>query len=142
MNDASLLLGRPWQYDIFVVHNCCENTYTFIHDGFTKVLWPLQSSTLVSEHSEPKTTALVSTITHSLQQSHILSSHEAHKSMVEISNKVQDLLSSFDNLFPGELPNTLSPLRDLQHQIDFIPGTSLPNQAHYSLSPKEHEILQ
>ncbi|XP_026419879.1 uncharacterized protein LOC113315844 [Papaver somniferum] len=41
MTAASLLLGRPWKYDISVVHNCYDNTYTFVHEGFTKVLWPL-----------------------------------------------------------------------------------------------------
>ncbi|XP_026410875.1 uncharacterized protein LOC113306113 [Papaver somniferum] len=142
MNAASLLLGRPWQYDIRVVHNCYKNTYTFIHKGFTKFLWPLQSSTSIKEPADKNTTALVATIVHSLKQTHSLSSHEVAKPMVEISKKVQPLLSYFADLFPAELPNTLPHLRDLQHQIDFIPGTSIPNQTHYSLSPKEHDILQ
>ncbi|XP_026437818.1 uncharacterized protein LOC113336036 [Papaver somniferum] len=142
MTAASLLLERPWQYDIRAVHNCYENTYTFVHEGFTKVLWPLQSSNSVKEPSDKKTDALVATIVHSLQPNHSLSSHEADKPMVEIPDKVQPLLSSFNDLFPTELPNVFPPLRDLQHQIDFIPGTSILNQPHYRLSPKEHEILQ
>ncbi|XP_026458570.1 uncharacterized protein LOC113359097 [Papaver somniferum] len=142
MTEASLLLGRPWQYDIRDVHNCYENTYTFFHEGFTKVLWPLQSSTSVKEPTDNKTAGLVATIVHSLQPTHSLSSHEADKPMVEIPDKVQPLLSSFSDLFPTELPNVLPPMRDLQHHIDFILGTFIPNQPHYRLSPKEHEILQ
>ncbi|XP_026460050.1 uncharacterized protein LOC113360806 [Papaver somniferum] len=88
MNAASLLLGRPWKYDIHVVHNFYENTYTFIHDGFTKLLWPLQFSTSTREHSEPETTALVASITRYLQPTHTLSSHESTKPMVEIPSKV------------------------------------------------------
>ncbi|XP_026415923.1 uncharacterized protein LOC113311300 [Papaver somniferum] len=142
MTAENLLLGRPWHYDIRVVHNCYENTYTFVHEGFTKVLWPLQSSNSVKEPSDKKTNPLVATVVHSLQPNHSLSSHEADKPMVDIPYKVQPLLSSFNDLFPNELPNVLPLLRDLQHQIDFIPGTYIPNQPHYRLSPKEYEILQ
>ncbi|XP_026377311.1 uncharacterized protein LOC113271631 [Papaver somniferum] len=142
MTATSLLLGIPWQYDIRDVHNCHENTYTFVHEGFTIVLWPLQTSISVKEPTDKKITALVATIVHSLYHTHSLSSHEVAKPMVEIPDKVKPLLSSFSDLFPAELPNILPPLRDLQHQIYFIPGTSIPNQPHYRLSPKEHEILQ
>ncbi|XP_026384542.1 uncharacterized protein LOC113280104 [Papaver somniferum] len=105
---------------------------------FTKILWPLQSSNSVKEPSDKKTNALVATIVHSLQPNHYLSSREADKPMVEIPDKVQPLLSYFSDLFPTELPNVLPPLRNLQHHIDFIPGTSIPNQPHYSNNEEEH----
>ncbi|KAH7565561.1 hypothetical protein JRO89_XS09G0227400 [Xanthoceras sorbifolium] len=73
---------------------------------------------------------------------HTLRSHEDGKPMIEIPYKVQPLLSQFQSLFPDELLATLPPMREIQHNIDLIPGASLPNLPHYRLSPSEHEILQ
>ncbi|XP_022871711.1 uncharacterized protein LOC111390827 [Olea europaea var. sylvestris] len=63
-------------------------------------------------------------------------------SMSRISNKVQQLRMEFSDFIPEGLPLGLPPMRDIQHQINLIPGSSLPNQPAYHLSPKEDEELQ
>ncbi|KAH9744149.1 hypothetical protein KPL70_003565 [Citrus sinensis] len=39
----------------------------------------------------------------------------------------------FDNVFPNEVPNSLSPIRGIDHQIDFVPGATIPNRPAYRI---------
>ena len=41
MNNCHLLLGRPWQYDCRVVHDCVKNVFTIEKDGKKHSLIPL-----------------------------------------------------------------------------------------------------
>ena len=52
------------------------------------------------------------------------------------------LVAKFADMFSSELPDELPLLYDIQHQIDLVPGSSLPNQPHYCMSPKEHKELR
>ena len=44
---------------------------------------------------------------------------------------VVSLLQEFADLFPEEIPSGLPPLRGIEHQIDFVPGASIPNRPAY-----------
>jgi hypothetical protein len=56
--------------------------------------------------------------------------------------ELREVLVEFADLMPEELPIVLPLMRDIQHRIDFVLGSSLPNQPTYCLSPKESEKLQ
>jgi hypothetical protein len=59
-----------------------------------------------------------------------------------VPEAITGLLKKFADVFPKDLPEELPPLRDIQHQIDLMPGSSLPNRPHYRMCPKEHEELR
>jgi hypothetical protein len=48
----------------------------------------------------------------------------------------------FKDVFPAEIPPGLPPLRGIEHQIDLIPGASLPNRATYRTNSEEMKEIQ
>ncbi|KAK1648749.1 hypothetical protein QYE76_066554 [Lolium multiflorum] len=51
-------------------------------------------------------------------------------------------MTEFGDVFPEEVPAGLPPLRGIEHQIELIPGASLPNRAPYRTNPEETKEIQ
>ena len=59
----------------------------------------------------------------------------------EIPLEVSDLLSEFGDFISDNVPKGLPPVRKISHQIDLIPGASLPNKAAHRMTPTKTEKL-
>jgi len=55
---------------------------------------------------------------------------------------VEELLKEFRDVFPKDTPYGLPPLKGIEHQIDLIPGASLPNKPTYRSNLEETKEIQ
>ena len=67
---------------------------------------------------------------------------EETKSEKEIPQEVRMILEEFVDVVLEKIPHDLPPMRNIQHQIDLILGSVLPNKPAYRMSPNEHEELK
>ena len=59
-----------------------------------------------------------------------------------LPSNIVSLLQEFEDVLPEEVPHGLPPIRGIEHQIDFIPGASIPNRPAYRSNPEETKELQ
>jgi hypothetical protein len=53
-----------------------------------------------------------------------------------------NLLQECKDVFPAKIPPGLPPLRGIEHQINLIPGATLPNRATYRTNPEETKKIE
>ena len=56
--------------------------------------------------------------------------------------EIQEMLEDYCDIIVDDLPDELPPVRKINHQIDFILGSNLPNKAAYRMTPKENEEIR
>ncbi|XP_039054284.1 uncharacterized protein LOC120196581 [Hibiscus syriacus] len=82
----------------------------------------------------------------SSQQSLLILMYKEHCLLVEIPPdlplSIASLLQDFEDVFPQEIPDGLPPISGIEHQIDFIPGATIPNRPAYRSNPEETKELQ
>ncbi|XP_022843219.1 uncharacterized protein LOC111366753 [Olea europaea var. sylvestris] len=147
MDACHVLLGRPWQYDRSVIHDERKNAYSLSIKGKRIVLVPRTGGNIPAPVVKNPNLLSMSRFLVEIGREKIiyaLMPRENSTTSVdsEFPAEVQQLLMEFSDLMPEDLPPGLPPMRDIQHQIDLIPGSSLPNRPAYHLSPKEAEKLQ
>ncbi|XP_048228310.1 uncharacterized protein LOC125369574 [Ricinus communis] len=135
--------GRPWLYDRSIIHNGRTNAYSLVMDGKPYVLAPLSPK----EVCELKRVVKDRMEAYEKEKQKCESAHEKEKvpkqqgSCVE-NNKGQEQRVEFEDVFPEELPSGLSPLKGIEHQIDLVPRSSIPNRPAYRVNPEETKELQ
>ncbi|GJX10702.1 reverse transcriptase domain-containing protein [Tanacetum coccineum] len=143
MDAAHILLGRPWQFDKKTKHDGFQNTYIFKKDGVNTTLVPVDSRQTQAEGSNlfmkkidfeglVKTSPYVFTLV-VIEENEIISAAPL---------QVQRLLKEFADVIPDDIPPGLPTMRDIQHCIDFIPGSTIPNKPAYRMNSKESAKLQ
>ena len=60
----------------------------------------------------------------------------------DLPPQVTFILQEFHDVFPEDLPSRLPPLRGIEHQIDLIPGSAIPNWPAYQANPEKMKELQ
>ena len=145
MDACHLLLGRSWQFDRQVMYDGYKNTYCFSNDGHKIVLAPMKP--MLELKSSKKKSVLLSKGDF---EKELNAGNVAYAMVVVDENDdaskpppiMQVMLKEFEDVVPNEIPHDLPPMRDIQHQINPVPGVVLPNKPAYRMSPKEHEELK
>lgn len=144
MDACHLLLGRPWEFDRWIIHDGFVNTYSFKFENRKFILRP----------SPPEQPTIAKKSVMFLQRKPfeqemrsegfvflLLSKSPALDRFDKAPPAFASLVHDFQDVFPEDLPQGLPPLRDILHRIDFILDAALPNRAHYRMCPSEHEEL-
>ena len=144
MDACHLLLGRLWQYDRKTKYDGFKNTYSFENDRVKVLLVPLKMVHVPKPFFREETNLL----TKSRVEKALMENGEGfaivvreEKEPTEIPPSLIPFLKEFSDV-PEEISHGLPPMRDMQHCIDLVPGSVLPNKPAYRLNPKEHEELQ
>ncbi|XP_060200790.1 uncharacterized protein LOC132629067 [Lycium barbarum] len=66
----------------------------------------------------------------------------ANQATSTLPSSMSSLLQEYEALFPEEMPDGLPSLRGIEHQIDFVPGSQIPNKPGYRSNPEETKELQ
>jgi hypothetical protein len=60
--------------------------------------------------------------------------------LTSLPSGVSHLLQEFSNVFPEEVPAGLPPIHGIEHQIDLIPGVTLPNRPTAPTPRKQRKL--
>ena len=160
MEATHILLGRSWQYDRKTLHDGLTKKFFFTFHGHKVTLKSLPPKEVHEDQLKMKEKREKEKDKKNFKRSLLISPHEVKKVMLSQKNIfiafprtltsestvdsptcLENLVKEFDDVFQDP-PKELPPLRGIEHQIDFIPGASLPNRPTYRTNPTEAKEIQ
>jgi hypothetical protein len=150
MDVCHLLLGRPWQYDINVIHDGRKNTYTLEKNGRMHMLLPIEDKKVKSKASNTILLMSGKDLLDEFKKGEEMQIVVIRKPILILTNtsidylpeEIQELLENFNDIVVDDLPCSLPPIRSISHHIDIIPGEILLNKETYRLTPQENEEVK
>ncbi|GKV36628.1 hypothetical protein SLEP1_g44736 [Rubroshorea leprosula] len=127
------------------IHDGHANTYSFVEDGVKVKLTPLKPEETLEKKGEDKALISRSTFQKLHQESGIaclLLLSKVNDATCHFPEEIRSPLEEFSDVVLDEIPLGLPPMRDIQHAIDFIPGSIIPNKPAYRMNPQEYAKLQ
>ncbi|GKE02527.1 reverse transcriptase domain-containing protein [Tanacetum coccineum] len=135
--------GSSWQFDRKTKHDGFLYTYSFRKDGVNVTLVPLDirgisesNATLFLKHDEFVGLVKTSQFLFALV---VVEDNDIHGS---IPAKVQHVVQEFADILHEEIPSGLPLMRDIQHCIDCVTGSSIPHKPSYRMNPNEYAELE
>jgi hypothetical protein len=143
MDVCHLLLGRPWQYDINVIHDGRKNTYTLEKNGRMHMFLPIKDIEVKPEVSNTILLMSGKELLKEVKKKEYTQFFVVRKPKIVLTStrvddlleEIQELLGAFADIVVDELPYSLPPIRSISHHIDLIPKASLPKKVVYRLMP-------
>ncbi|PKU71184.1 RNA-directed DNA polymerase [Dendrobium catenatum] len=142
MDACHLLLGRPWKFDKKTVHDGKANTYSFKHQNQRIMLVPLQESTAVKASPQLLTRSLFLKAFREATFGFALVILATNEAQTNEDTVVRDILEEYPDVLSSVLPSRLPPERQIQHAVEFVPGSVIPNRPAYQLRPEEQAELK
>ena len=124
------------------------NTYSFILDHKKITLTPIRPSQLLKPKETPQKDILLTNLlkaeNHKFEsfKTWLLLDLGETETITHSQPLLIPLLQAYDHVFPQELPHDIPPQRTIQHKIDLIPGSTLPNKPAYRMNPQETQEIQ
>jgi hypothetical protein len=150
MDVCHILMGRPWQYDKNAIHDGRRNTYTLEKNGRTHMLLPIEEKKVKDEVNASILLMSGKELLREVRREHEMKFSVVRNTRVILTStsleyfleEVQELLEIFADIVVDDLPNSLPPIKSINHHIDLIPGAILPNKVAYRLTPQENEEVK